>query len=364
MIIAGGGTGGHVFPAIAIANQLRDRHEQMEILFVGANGKLEMTKVPEAGYEIIGLNISGFQRSFSLRNLMFPFKVLISLIRSFAILTRFKPDVAIGVGGYASGPLLYMAALRGIPTLIQEQNSYPGITNKLLSKRAQRICVAYDGMDRFFDSRKIIKTGNPVRKAISSAPLDPSKAKALLGLDATKPLILAIGGSLGARTINESLINGMDRIYNNHYQLLWQCGHLYYEDISRRINQSAHPNVMLTQFIGKMEVAYAAADIIISRAGALSISELCLVGKPVILVPSPNVSEDHQTKNAQALANNNAAVMVTDNDARERLVDEAILLLQDGQRQRDLSANIIGMGMTHATEDIAGEIENLIGLNQ
>jgi UDP-N-acetylglucosamine--N-acetylmuramyl-(pentapeptide) pyrophosphoryl-undecaprenol N-acetylglucosamine transferase len=361
IIIAGGGTGGHVFPAIAIANSLKDIHgESVQILFVGARGKLEMNKVPEAGFEIIGLPVSGFQRSLSVRNLAFPFKLGFSLLRSYGIISRFKPDVAVGVGGYASGPLLYAAAMRGIPTLIQEQNSYPGITNKILAKRASRICVAYDGMERFFEAGKIVKTGNPVRKEIRESGMTKGKAKALLDLDPGKPLILAIGGSLGARTINESLFGGLDNIHSQDVQLMWQCGKLYHDEFARKVNQAVHPNVRLTAFIRRMDAAYAAADIIISRAGALSISELCLIGKPVILVPSPNVAEDHQAKNAMALVESNAAIMVADADARSVLVSEALDLLSNKEKMSELGSNIKAMGLPDATEVIAGEVIRLI----
>jgi UDP-N-acetylglucosamine--N-acetylmuramyl-(pentapeptide) pyrophosphoryl-undecaprenol N-acetylglucosamine transferase len=360
IIIAGGGTGGHVFPAIAIANELKASLGEVEILFVGATGKLEMVKVPEAGYEIIGLPISGFQRSLSIRNLMFPLRLVYSLVRSFFILMKFKPSVAIGVGGYASGPILYIASLMGIPTVVQEQNSYPGMTNKLLAKRASKICVAYNGMDKFFKPEKLVLTGNPVRKEILEASMDREEAKGYFGLDTSKPLILAIGGSLGARTINESLFSGLDTLYHHSYQLLWQCGQLYYGEFSKQINQSVHPNVQLVEFIKKMDIAYAAADIIISRAGALSISELCLIGKPVILVPSPNVAEDHQTKNAQALESVGAAMMVADVESRKSLVTTAIQLLEDEEKMEALADAIKLLAAPDATKRIGNEIEALI----
>lgn len=361
IIIAGGGTGGHVFPAIAIASRLKEVYgAAVEILFVGAKGKLEMTKVPEAGFEIIGLPVSGFQRSLSARNLSFPFRLAYSILRSFGIVGRFKPDAAVGVGGYASGPLLYCASLRGVPTLIQEQNSYPGVTNKLLGKRAGKICVSYEGMDKFFDPSKIVLTGNPVRKAICHIDIDRDRAKAIYGFDPAKPLILAIGGSLGARTINDSLFGGLDRIFDRDAQLMWQCGRLYYQDYATRVNQATNPNVLLKQFIRKMDVAYAAADIIISRAGALSISELCLIGKPVILVPSPNVAEDHQTHNAMALVEKDAAVMVRDSEANDVLVGEAIRLLDDPQKMEQLGRNIRSLGRPDATRVIVGELIELI----
>lgn len=360
IIISGGGTGGHVFPAIAIANGLREVLSSVEILFVGAKGKLEMTKVPEAGYRIIGLNISGFQRSLSIQNLLFPFKLIISLIRSFFIIGRFKPDVAIGVGGYASGPLLFAAAKKGVPTVLQEQNSYPGITNKMLAKHAQKICVAYDGLDKFFESSKIVKTGNPVRKEICYGAMDQIAAKEHFGFERDRSLILVIGGSLGARTLNDSMFNGLDKIKDESLQLLWQCGKLYFDEFDGKLNKEKYTNVQLTKFITEMDKAYAAADLIISRAGALSISELCLIGKPVILVPSPNVAEDHQTKNAMALVENNAAMMVGDADARENLVIDAIKLIRNKNKMAELGNNIQAMAFPNATEQIVAEIINII----
>jgi UDP-N-acetylglucosamine--N-acetylmuramyl-(pentapeptide) pyrophosphoryl-undecaprenol N-acetylglucosamine transferase len=285
---------------------------------------------------------------------------MISLIRSFIIVRKFKPDVAIGVGGYASGPLLYAAAKKGVPTVIQEQNSYPGITNKLLAKRASKICVAYDGLDRFFANDKIIKTGNPVRKEISEMTMEQIAAKEYFGFERDRSLILVIGGSLGARTLNESLFNGLDKIKDESVQLLWQCGKLYFDEFNNQLNKDKFKNVQLTKFITEMDKAYAAADLIISRAGALSISELCLIGKPVILVPSPNVSEDHQTKNAMALVDNNAAVMVKDVDAREDLVVDAIKLLRNKNKMEELGINIKKMAFPNATEQIVQEIIKII----
>jgi len=360
IIIAGGGTGGHVFPAIAIANRLKEVAEDSDILFVGAKGKLEMVKVVEAGYNIVGLPISGFHRSFTLRNLSFPFKLLYSLIKSIGIVMRFKPDIAVGVGGFASGPVLFIASLFGIPTLIQEQNSYPGVTNKLLAKRAKKICVSYDGLDRFFDPERIVKTGNPVRKAIMEASMEQEKAKAHMGFDPSKQLILAIGGSLGARTLNDSLFKGLDALHDHKFQLMWQCGKLYFDEFYGKINQANHPNIQLVEFIKRMDIAYAAADIIVSRAGALSISELCLIGKPVILVPSPNVSEDHQTKNAMALVEKQAAIMVADKDAGDNLVGETLRIMGDAEKMRSLGANVKALAYPTATELIVNEIIGLI----
>ncbi len=360
IIISGGGTGGHVFPAIAIANGLKEKLASAEFLFVGANGKLEMTKVPEAGYKIIGLNISGFQRSLSFKNLLFPFKLIFSLLKSFRIVRKFKPDIAIGVGGYASGPLLYAASRRKVPTVLQEQNSYPGITNKLLSKRAKKICVAYDGLEEYFPKDKIIKTGNPVRQTIGNCSYLQNDAKIHFKLDFEKPLILVVGGSLGARTLNDSLFGEIEKLNHSGAQVLWQCGKLYYNEFKEKLANGNYPNVHLTQFIKEMDIAYTAADVIISRAGALSISELCIIGKPVILVPSPNVSEDHQTKNAMALVDKNAALFVKDADAREKLVDTALALLNNNSKMEHLSKNIKTLAQPNATESIVEQIIKLM----
>jgi UDP-N-acetylglucosamine--N-acetylmuramyl-(pentapeptide) pyrophosphoryl-undecaprenol N-acetylglucosamine transferase len=360
VIISGGGTGGHVFPAIAIANGLKEALPSVEILFVGANGKLEMTKVPEAGYKIIGLNVSGFQRSLSAKNLMFPFRVLGSVIQSFKIINAFQPNVAIGVGGYASGPLLFVAARKGIPTVLQEQNSYPGVTNKMLAKRARKICVAYDGLELFFAKDKLVKTGNPVRKSIGNSTFLQNDAKIFFQCAFDKPLILVIGGSLGARTLNDSLLNEIEKLNASGAQVLWQCGKLYYDEFKAKVDNQKYPNIHLTQFITEMDIAYAAADVIISRAGALSISELCIVGKPVILVPSPNVAEDHQTKNAMALVNKDAAILVSDKNARTELVDTALKLLRNTNQMEKLSHNIKNLAEPKATENIVNQIIPLI----
>jgi UDP-N-acetylglucosamine--N-acetylmuramyl-(pentapeptide) pyrophosphoryl-undecaprenol N-acetylglucosamine transferase len=360
VIISGGGTGGHVFPAIAIANGLKEQLPAVEILFVGANGKLEMTKVPEAGYKIEGLNISGFQRSLSAKNLMFPFRVIESVLRSRKIVNSFKPDIAIGVGGYASGPLLYVAAKKGIPTLLQEQNSYPGVTNKMLAKRAKKICVAYDGLELFFPKEKIVITGNPVRQTIGNSKYLQNDAKIFFKLDYKKPLILVIGGSLGARTLNDSLFAQIEKLNTSGVQVLWQCGKLYYEEFKTKMDTGNYPNIHLTQFITEMDIAYSAADLIISRAGAISISELCIIGKPVILVPSPNVAEDHQTKNAMALVNKEAAVLVKDKDARTDLVNVAMNLIADAPKMEKLAANIKTLARPKATENIVKQIIQLM----
>lgn len=358
ILISGGGTGGHVFPAIAIANTLKQMDERTEILFVGASDRLEMTKVPEAGYRIEGLWISGFQRSQLWKNVLLPFKVLFSLLKANSIINRFKPDVAVGVGGYASGPTLYMANMRGVPTLVQEQNSFAGMTNKLMAQKAKRFCVAYDNMEQFFPKSKIVKTGNPVRREIAYLKSDKPAAYQHFGLDPNKKTILIIGGSLGARTINESIKAGLDKI-DEITQVLWQTGKHYFEDMQQVAKDHHHVHAMA--FIKEMNYAYDVADVIISRAGALSIAELCLVNKPVILVPSPNVAEDHQTKNALALVDKDAAILVKDNEAMAKLVDEVMALLADENRQQILSKNIAELGIRDAAERIAKEVLALAG---
>ncbi len=359
IIISGGGTGGHVFPAIAIGNSLKKLYPETELLFVGAKGRLEMEKVPAAGYPIEGLWISGFQRRISWKNLVFPVKLLASLIKSGRILKRFRPDAAVGVGGYASGPLLYMAARRGLPVLIQEQNSYPGVTNRLLSDRANRVCVAYDGLERWFDHRKIIKTGNPVREGITALVLEKTEAVRQFGLDPSKPVLLVLGGSLGSRTINESIKAGLESLFREGLQIIWQCGRLYAEEYRGLISSYAG-QVALRPFITEMDVAYSAADLIVARAGAITISELCLVGKPVILVPSPNVAEDHQTKNAMALVEQHAAWMIPDREARGTLANMVLKLAKDRDEQLQLSENIRKLAIPDAADRIAREVIRLI----
>jgi UDP-N-acetylglucosamine--N-acetylmuramyl-(pentapeptide) pyrophosphoryl-undecaprenol N-acetylglucosamine transferase len=314
-IISGGGTGGHIFPAIAIANAVKKQLPDSDILFVGANGRMEMERVPAAGYKIKGLNIAGFQRGKLMSNLGLPFKVLSSLMEARSIVKDFNPNAAIGVGGYASGPLLMAASLSGVPCVIQEQNSFAGITNKILSKRAKKVCVAYDGMDAIFPKEKIVLTGNPVRAEILNKNVNSAEAYKYFGLSESKKTILIIGGSLGARTINESVSASLNASFDNNIQLLWQTGK------SWSIENKGWKNVIQTAFIDRMDYAYAVADVIISRAGALSIAELQNIGKPVILVPSPNVTEDHQTHNAMALVKNNAAIMIKDNEAKEKLMN-------------------------------------------
>ena len=358
VIISGGGTGGHVFPAIAIANALKEKVKGVEILFVGAKGKMEMEKVPKAGYPIKGLWISGLQRNIKdLRNLVFPFKLLQSLWKSFWIVTKFKPNVIVGTGGYASGPLLYAGALKGIPTLIQEQNSYPGITNKLLAKKAQSICVAYSGMERFFPKKKLLYYGNPVRQDILEIHHKKEQAINYFQLDEKKKTILVIGGSLGARTINESIAGSLSLFSEKNIQLIWQTGLSFADEAKNRVEENN--NVKVKPFITKMDLAYSVADVIVSRAGASTISELCLVGKPVILIPSPNVAEDHQTKNALSLTEKQAALLVPDSKAKEQLPILVKDLLNNPKQQEQLSQNIIKLAKYKSAEKIAQEVINL-----
>lgn len=356
IIISGGGTGGHIFPAIAIANALKALDPSTEILFVGAQGRMEMEKVPAAGYEIIGLDIQGIQRKSILKNLKFPFKLIGSVRKAIRIIKDFQPDAAVGVGGYASGPLLYAASLKGIPYLIQEQNSYAGITNKWLGKKAQEVCVAFDGMEKFFQADKIIKTGNPIRRDSVDIAGKRLQAIELMKLEPGKKTILVTGGSLGARTLNNSILGGLDKILEADVQLIWQTGKFYYKTIIEKLGRDHHPNIRILEFVNRMDLAYAAADVIISRAGAGTIAELCVVKKPVILVPSPNVAEDHQTKNALALVHDNAALFVADRDAETTLVDTVLELLKDKDRQKTLSDNIGKLALPDADEVIAKEV--------
>ncbi|MBX2844180.1 MAG: undecaprenyldiphospho-muramoylpentapeptide beta-N-acetylglucosaminyltransferase [Flammeovirgaceae bacterium] len=361
VIISGGGTGGHIYPAIAIADTLKEIDDKTEILFVGAEGKMEMEKVPQAGYEIIGLGITGIQRRLSLRNLMFPIKLLKSLSKASQIIKEFQPDVVVGVGGYASGPLLKSAERKKVPALIQEQNGYAGLTNKWLAGKADKICVAYNGMEKYFPGEKIIFTGNPVRKDISKLEDVKVEAYQHFGLDEGKKTLLVVGGSLGALTLNESVIGGIDKFLEEGFQIIWQTGKYYYESMKSRLGSEKREGVWSNAFINRMDYAYACADVVISRAGALSISEICLVGKPVILVPSPNVAEDHQTKNAMALVNDDAAILVKDAEARDKLIDEAILLLGNREKQEELAKNIKLLGKPEAAKRIAEEVRKLAG---
>ncbi len=355
-IISGGGTGGHIYPAIAIANELKSRYPKAEFLFVGAKDRMEMEKVPQAGYEIVGLWISGIQRSLNLKNLMFPFKLLSSLWKSKAIIKKFKPDAAIGTGGYASAPLLRVASKKGIPSLIQEQNSHAGITNKWLSSRAKKICTAYEGMERFFPSEKIVLTGNPVRQDLLDVSSKKGDALAFFELNPNKKTLLVLGGSLGAGKINSLIHDELSFFESNEVQVIWQCGKFYFE----KYKENTTENIKVHAFLNRMDLAYAAADIIISRAGALSVSELCLVGKPVIFIPSPNVSEDHQTKNAQAIVGKEAALLLKENELETQFETTFSKVLNDAEKQQLLSENIKKLAKPNATRDIVEEIEKLL----
>ncbi len=359
VIISGGGTGGHVYPAIAIADALKELQPEIEILFVGAEGKMEMEKVPQAGYPIKGLWISGIQRSLSPRNLLFPFKIAASLVAAFNIIRSFKPQVVIGVGGYASGPVMRIAQMLGIATLLQEQNSYAGLTNKWLAAKAKKICVAYPHMEAYFPANKIAFHGNPVRKDLLNLKSIREEAFAHFGLDSSKPTLLVLGGSLGALTINESVSGGLNRLSEKGIQLIWQTGKFYFDRFSKITEVANNSQVVVRAFINRMDYAYACADVVISRSGALSISELCLAKKPCILVPSPNVAEDHQTKNAMALVSENAAIKISDQEAREKLMQEAIGLLSDQKQKALLSKNIETLAKPLAAQHIAHEIMSL-----
>ena len=361
VVISGGGTGGHIFPALSIADALRRRLDA-HILFVGAEDRMEMTRVPEAGYEIIGLPVAGFDRKRLWRNISVLFKLFRSLRKSRKIISDFKPDIAIGVGGYASGPTLKAAQRAGIPTLLQEQNSYAGVTNKLLGEKAGKICVAYDGMERFFPADRIVKTGNPIRKALLSYSKSVKEAREAFGLDPERPVLLVVGGSLGALTLNESMEKGIKRIADKGIQVIWQTG----KNFGDRGPAAARgiKGVVVTPFISDMASAYRAADLVVGRAGAGSISELQVLGKPVILVPSPNVAEDHQTHNARALSERGAAVLVTDAEARDILVDTAIGLIGDKKKLADMQACILEMGIADSDERIADEVCTLLNKKQ
>lgn len=360
LIISGGGTGGHIFPALAIADAFKKRHTDAEILFVGALGRMEMTRVPEAGYKIVGLWISGLQRKLTFSNLMFPVKVIVSLWRARKLIRSFKPHAVVGTGGYASGPVMIAATRLHIPTVVQEQNSYAGLTNKQVASRVQRVCVAYTGMERYFPKDKIVLTGNPVRADIVDVNRKRSAAFNHFGLSSDKKTLVVLGGSLGARTINQSVLAGLDRLTEAGVQVIWQTGKVYYQDLMQRVRDKNLAGVRIFDFVKEMDLVYAAADVVIARAGALSISELCLAAKPAILVPSPNVAEDHQTKNARSLVDAEAAVMIADADAAEKLVREALQLVFDEVRGKKLSENISKLGRPDAALQIVKEIEKLI----
>jgi UDP-N-acetylglucosamine--N-acetylmuramyl-(pentapeptide) pyrophosphoryl-undecaprenol N-acetylglucosamine transferase len=357
IIFSGGGTGGHIYPAISIANELKSRYPGAEFLFVGAKDKMEMEKVPQAGYKIEGLWISGIQRKLTVKNLSFPFKLISSLAKSRRILKAFKPDVAVGTGGFASGPLLQAAVSKGVPSLIQEQNSYPGITNKILAKKADKICVAYDGLERFFPVNKIIKTGNPVRQDILDIENKSIEGKDYFKLNHNKITLLILGGSLGARRINQLIEEKLEFFQTQNVQIIWQCGKFYYECFKRHNNSQY---VQVHAFLNKMDMAYAAAEVIISRAGAGSVSELCIVGKPVIFIPSPNVAEDHQTKNAKAIVDKNGAILITEKDLEVDFENTFSRLITSQDRQTELGCNIKKLALVNATKDIADEVEKLL----
>ncbi|WP_300793739.1 undecaprenyldiphospho-muramoylpentapeptide beta-N-acetylglucosaminyltransferase [uncultured Bacteroides sp.] len=357
IIISGGGTGGHIFPALSIANAIKAIRPDAEILFVGAEGRMEMQRVPAAGYKIIGLPVAGFDR----KNLLKNFSVIVKLIRSQMmarkIIKDFNPHVAVGVGGYASGPTLKMAGAMGIPTLIQEQNSYAGVTNKLLAAKAEKICIAYPGMERFFDKNKIIMTGNPVRQGLLDCKMSKEEAIKSFGLDPNKKTILIVGGSLGARTLNNCVMHAMDDIKQSGVQFIWQTGKFYIEEARKCYSNAGSPEMLhTTDFISDMNAAYTAADLVVSRAGAGSISEFCLLGKPVILVPSPNVAEDHQTKNAMALVDKDAAIYIKDSEAEEKLIKTAIELAGDEAKLEALSTNIKKLAFHNSADIIAQEV--------
>ena len=359
IIISGGGTGGHIFPAVSIANAIKAKRPDAKILFVGAKGRMEMQRVPAAGYEIKGLPICGFDRKHLLKNFAVLFRIWKSQRMAKKIIKDFKPMAAVGVGGYASGPTLNVCSKKGIPCLIQEQNSYAGVTNKLLAKKAQKICVAYEGMERFFPTDKIIMTGNPVRQNVLDTTLSVEEARSMFNLAPEKKTILLVGGSLGARTINESVLQNLDLIEKSGVQFIWQTGKFYHEDIVNQLKDKDLPMLHVTDFISDMGAAYKAADLVISRAGASSISEFCLIGKPVILVPSPNVAEDHQTKNAMALVNKDAAIYVKDADAPKVLIQKAVEIVGDASKMASMSENIKKLGLKNSADVIADEVIKL-----
>ena len=357
VILSGGGTGGHIFPALSIAHALKAKYPESDFLFVGAKGKMEMEKVPNAGFKIIGLWISGIQRKQLFRNILFPLKLIVSLLNSVVIVLNFKPHVVIGTGGFASGPLLYVASIFGTPTLIQEQNSFPGITNKLLAKKAHKICVAYDNLETFFPKDKIVITGNPVRQDLLDLKEKQEEAHSTFNLSPTKKIVLVLGGSLGARRINQLVETQLQYFKNNNIQVLWQCGKLYFDEYRHYDNTT---DIQVMSFIKRMDLAYAASDIIISRAGASSVSELCIVGKPVIFIPSPNVAEDHQTKNAQAISSQNAALLIAEKNLEDEFETQFSELINNEGLQQSFATNIKKLAKKSATNDIVHEIEKLI----
>lgn len=360
IVISGGGTGGHIFPAISIANALKKKLPNAEFLFVGAEGRMEMERVPNAGYKIVGLPIKGFDRKNLLKNINVLLHLGKSLLKARSVVKNFKPDVAVGVGGYASGPTLRAANWAGVPTVLQEQNSYAGVTNKLLAKKAARICVAYEGMERFFPKDRIILTGNPVRQDLTAGLDKKDEAYKFFGFSADKKTILIVGGSLGARTVNQSVMAYLKELSEAGVQVIWQTGKFYIEDAKKAAEPFTSPNLVVTDFVSRMDLAYAIADLVISRAGASSISELCLLKKPVILVPSPNVSEDHQTKNALALSTKDAAIMITDAESKQKLIPTALNLIKDDAKLQSLAVNIEKLAQKDSANRIADEIIKLI----
>ena len=356
-ILSGGGTGGHIYPAVAIADELKSRYPDAEFLFVGASDRMEMDKVPQAGYKIEGLWISGIQRKLTLKNLAFPFKLISSLLRSRKIVNSFKPDAVIGTGGFASGPLLQVASSKGIPSVIQEQNSFPGITNKLLGKKVNTICVAYEGLEKFFPKDKIKLTGNPIRKDLLEVKNKHIEGKDAFKLKHNKQTLLVLGGSLGARRINQLIEANIAFFEAQDIQVIWQCGKLYYDQYNQYNDQE---NIQVHAFLNQMDLAYAAADVIISRAGAISVSELCIVGKPVVFIPSPNVAEDHQTKNAKSVADKNAAILIREKDLDSNFQNQFSELISNENKQKELSKNIEALALVNATNDIVDEVEKLL----
>jgi UDP-N-acetylglucosamine--N-acetylmuramyl-(pentapeptide) pyrophosphoryl-undecaprenol N-acetylglucosamine transferase len=363
VIIAGGGTGGHVFPAIAIAKALKNKHYNTKILFVGAKGRMEMTKVPAAGFHIIGLPVAGLQRRLTWKNLLVPVKLIKSMIYASNIVRRFKPDIVIGVGGYASGPIVHAAAKRGIPTLIQEQNSYPGLTNRILAKKAKKICVAYEGMEKYFEKSKIYLTGNPVRQDILNIDGKRNIALAHFGLSGDMPVLFVTGGSLGARAINEAVEKNLEKLLDHRVQIIWQTGTAFYEKALDQKDKLGRVGLYVNAFIDKMDLAYAASDMVVSRAGAIAVSEICAVKKPAILIPSPNVAEDHQTKNAMALVHNHAAILIKDEDAAIQLGEAVLELIRDEDKKHRLTERIASLSFRDAADTIAGVAIGMIDRN-
>ena len=360
VIVSGGGTGGHIFPAVSIANEIRDRYPDADILFVGALGKMEMERVPAAGYKIVGLPVMGFPRKPSVRMITFFWKLFQSMRKANKVISDFRPDVAIGVGGFASGPVLKAVVRKNVPAVLQEQNSYAGVTNKLLAAKVKKICVAYPNMERYFPAEKIVMTGNPIRKNLLEPIADKTEAYGHFNLNADQPVVLIVGGSLGARTLNESVMANIDLIRRSDVQIVWQTGSYYYKEMLQRLGAECPSNLHPMEFVSRMDMAYAIADVVISRAGAGTISELCLLGKPAVLVPSPNVAEDHQTKNAMALVENQAALLIKDANSKNELIKETFKLLGDKQRLHSLSENIRKLGRPNAAKEIVDVIMEVI----